>query len=138
MGKLAAEKGGFQPIIDFGRSLSDERTEIQKRVIDLASDRNIALGQANQTRTEQDAQRRRTAILGKLQALKNPDLDRRLMERVVSEGKNTLRLLQAAIPRLGNAPDVRTLISDTIPVIEKENGEASKLLETPLGPAEGT
>jgi putative membrane protein len=130
MGKLAQSKSPDQSVRDYGHMLVQHHEAAQKKVIALASDRNISLGQANElTTTGQNATTHKNSQMSKLDSLKGEAFDRGFLKDTIEGHSQTLKKLRSSAAKLTNAPEVSALANGLIPVIEKHLGRANELVQ---------
>jgi putative membrane protein len=129
MGKLAQTRASSPEVQAYAQTLVADHEEAQKKVTNLASDRNLSIGQANQTSSGETATTYKNDSIGELNTLKGTDFDRSFLKQMVTDHTKTLKMLRAAESKLTDAQDVKKLTVELIPVLERHLSKANDLLK---------
>jgi putative membrane protein len=123
-GKLAQEKGQSQDVKRFGKTLVTDHTAADKKVMALAKQEKITLPTAESMPAEK---------MDKLKSASGADFDKTFAADMLEDHKKDISEAQAA--RDGTADEkLKTLLTATIPVLEKHRDIAQKLIDK-LGPS---
>ena len=129
MGKLAQSKSPNASIREYGQTLVSDYQDAQKKVIALASDRNLSFATANDTSSGESASPHKNAAMESLNTLKGAAFDRSFLKQMVADHTKVVSMLRDARPKLTDAPDVEAFVVELIPVLEKHLSKANDLLK---------
>jgi putative membrane protein len=129
MGKLAQSKSNTPAVREYAQDLVTDHEEAQKKVTSLASDRNLFIGESNETSSGETATTYKNDSMNQLDMLKGDDFDRAFLKQMVADHTKSDQTLRAAQSKLDDAPDVKSLVTQLIPVIERHLSRANDLLK---------
>jgi putative membrane protein len=129
MGKLAQSKSTTPEIRQYAQVLITDHEEAQKKVTNLASDRNLSIGESNETSSGETATTYKNDSLAQLNSLKGREFDRAFLKQMVADHDKSAKMLRSVLSTLDDAPDVKSLVTQLIPVIEKHLSKANDLLK---------
>jgi len=98
-------------------------------VTNLASDRNLSIGQSNQTSSGETASTYKNDSMSSMNGLKGNDFDRAFLRQMVADHRESSKMLRGAESKLSDTPDVKKLVMETIPIVERHLSKANDLLK---------
>jgi putative membrane protein len=129
MGKLAQTQASSPAVRGYAQVLVQDHENAQKRVTNLASDRNLSIGQKNETSSGESATTFKDTSIAQLNSLKGAAFDRAFLKQMVSDHNDAAKMLRSAESKLSDSPDVKKLVTSLIPVIEQHLSKANDLLK---------
>jgi putative membrane protein len=123
-GKMAEEKGQSKDVKSFGKTLVTDHTASDKKVMKLAKDEKIELPAAAPMPD---------AAMDKLKSAPATDFDRMFASDMLEDHKKDIAEVKAARDATTDAK-LKALLNETLPVLEKHEATAQKLV-TKLGAA---
>lgn len=129
MGKLAQAKAISPSVQAFAQTLVTDHEEAQKKVTNVASDRNVSIGQSNEASSGQTATTYKDDSISRLNTLKGAEFDRLYLKQMIDGHTKVIKTLRGAESKLGNAKDVQKLVTELIPVYERHLSKANDLLK---------
>ncbi len=128
MGKMAQSKSPTAEVRQYGATLVTDHESAQKRVTALASDRNVSVGQKNETPSGESATTYKNDSMSHLNTLKGKAFDRAFLKQMVADHTQAAQMLRRAESMLADANDVKMLVKEVIPVVERHLSLANDLL----------
>jgi putative membrane protein len=129
MGKLAQAKASTPNVRAYAQTLVTDHEEAQKKVTNIASDRNLSIGEANETSSGETATTYKNDAMAQINTLKGKKFDVAFLKEMIADHTQMSKMLRNAESKLDDAPDVKKLVMETIPVIERHLSKANDLLK---------
>jgi putative membrane protein len=123
MGKLAEEKGSTAEARDYGKTLVKDHQDNDKQVTDLASKQGITL------KTETPGLMDKMEMK-KLKSQSGAEFDRAFAKNMIDDHKKDIAKMQSAL-KSQLPEDVRKLVADTLPTLQKHLELAQKIYGQP-------
>ena len=120
VGKLAEKKGASKGVRDFGKKLVQDHKDFDQKIVNLAKQENMDLGQPELNKDQKDLEQ-------KLQAANGKDFDRIFLEGMTSDHKKDIEKVRTA--QLDD-PRAQKLARDALPTLEKHYAIAEGLQKT--------
>lgn len=121
-GNLAQQKGS-SAVQSYGKMLTEDHTQVDKQVTDLAAKDGIAIKPAKKGMIDDMQMKHMSSLNGN-------DFDRTFAKHMIDDHQKDIEKLQAA--QKSDLPaDVRELVGDTLPKLQKHLEEAQKIYGQP-------
>jgi putative membrane protein len=125
MGTLAQEKGSTGDVQSYGKMLASDHQDNDKKVTDLAAKEGITLKSAKPGMMDKMEMKH-------LKSLSGSDFDRTFAKKMIDGHQKNIALLQSASTQKTPLPnDVRQLMGDTLPTLQKHLETAQKIYGQP-------
>jgi len=124
MGKLAQKNGASKDVKAFGKTLVQDHTASDKKVTALAKKEKVDLTAAAPPMKPEDQ-----ATMDKLKTQKGAEFDKTFSAAMVEDHKKDVSEATAARDSTSD-PQLKALLTETVPVLEKHRGTAEKLATT--------
>ena len=128
MGKLAQKNGASKDVKAFGKTLVKDHTAADKKVTALAKKEKIDLTAAAPPMKPEDQ-----ATMDRLKAQKGAEFDKSFAAAMVEDHKQDVSEATAARDSTSD-PQLKALLTETVPVLEKHRDAAEKLATTVATP----
>jgi putative membrane protein len=123
MGQLAQEKGSTADAKDYGKTLVKDHEDNDKQVTELAAKQGITLKTATPGLMDK-------MEMKKLQSQSGADFDRAFAKNMIEDHKKDIAKMQSAL-KSQLPEDVRKLVADTLPTLQKHLELAQKIYGQP-------
>jgi putative membrane protein len=117
-GKIAEKNGQSKAVRDYGAMLVKDHTAADKKVADLATRENIDLRAATPAPGPND--------MGTMAS--GPDFDKKFAQEMLDDHRKDLAAVTAA-RNASDDPQLKKLLGDTIPTLEKHEAAAQKIID---------
>jgi putative membrane protein len=131
MGQLAADKGKSSAVKSYARKLVDDHKAMDRQLMAFADKKGL---QSRLERTATGAQGTQASdgdMHARLQGETGSEFDRDFATTMVEEHDKTIQMVRAARDSAGD-PELRTLLGDALPKLEKHRKMAQELVDKKL------
>jgi putative membrane protein len=125
-GKMAEKKGQTQQVKDYGKMLVKDHTAADKKVTALAKHEDIDLGK--KTAPGEDAMNE----MAEMKAMTGPNFDSLFARQMLEDHRKTIAEL-TQVRDTTSDPQLKKLLSDLIPTLQKHEDEAQKIVDSAGG-----
>jgi len=124
MGMMAQDKGSTSDVKDYGKTLVSDHQDNDKKVTDLAAKEGITLKSAKPGIMDEMEMKH-------LKSLSGSDFDQKFAKEMINDHKSNIAKLQSAQASTKLPDDVRQLVADTLPALQKHLETAQKIYGQP-------
>ena len=118
-GKIAEKNGQSKAVREYGAMLVKDHSAADKKVADLATQENIDLRAATPAPGAND--------MGTMAS--GPDFDKKFAQEMLDDHRKDLAAVNGALNATPD-PQLRKLLGDTIPTLEKHEAAAQKIIDS--------